>query len=478
MPPRPAEAIERGIFLRGGAVRVVALLMLVVAFGHFNRISISVAGTEQLIPNVKISETRMGMVYSGFLLCYTLAMLPGGWLIDRYGPKASLAVLCLGSTVFVALTGLTSVLLPDVLVLWGGLLLVRCLMGCVNAPLHPASAHMVGHRVPLPQVSFANGLVTFAACVGMAATWFVFAGLMDQLGWVGAFYASSALTFLVLLAWVVLAPGTDPHWSHVSTALPEKREVPGDARIQRADERMVEGSTIQGLTPERPEARASEVGASAIPARVGRVDDIFTHPGLICLTLSYAALGYFQYLFFYWVGYYFKEVLELSKDRSRLYSALVLLASGVGMALGGWLADRTSRWRGRGGRAFVPVVGLIGSGVVLLLGLMTAQAEVTLICFAGAMAALGMCEGPFWTTAVEIGGRRGGTTAALMNTGGNAGGLLAPVLTPQLSQYFGWRVGMGLASLVVVVGALLWVGIDPRSRLDPVDGPAKERDRT
>ena len=47
----------------------------------------------------------------------------------------------------------------DVLLLWIGLLVVRCLMGCVNAPLHPASAHMVGHLVPLPQVSFANGLV-------------------------------------------------------------------------------------------------------------------------------------------------------------------------------------------------------------------------------------------------------------------------------------------------------------------------------
>jgi dipeptide/tripeptide permease len=80
------------------------------------------------------------------------------------------------------------------------------------------------------------------------------------------------------------------------------------------------------------------------------------------------------------------------------------------------------------------------------------------------MVALGMIEGPSWTTAVELGGQRGGTAAGLMNTGGNAGGLLAPVVTPQLSLWFGWQVGMGLAALVALIGALLWLGIDARTR--------------
>src|SRR5262249_22312607 len=175
------------------------------AFGHFNRISISVAGAEQIIPHEGVSETRMGMVYSGFLLCYTLAMLPGGWLIDRYGSRAALAVLCAGSAVCVALAGATGVAWPDPTLLWGTWLGVRCLRGALTAPLHPGSAHMVGHSVPPAQVSFANGLVTFAACVGIAATYFLFGELIDLLDWPGAFYASSGLTFLVLVVWVWLA---------------------------------------------------------------------------------------------------------------------------------------------------------------------------------------------------------------------------------------------------------------------------------
>ncbi len=65
--------------------RVVVLLMLVVGLGHFNRIAISVAGAERIIPENGIDGLQMGQVYSAFLLFYMLAMVPAGWLIDRWG---------------------------------------------------------------------------------------------------------------------------------------------------------------------------------------------------------------------------------------------------------------------------------------------------------------------------------------------------------------------------------------------------------
>src|SRR5262245_49878520 len=92
-----AGVVAPDVSRRGGWLGVVALRMLLVGFGHFNRISMAVAGAERLIPEYGISPPRMGLVYSGFLLCYTLAMLPGGYFIDRYGPRSALAVLCGGS---------------------------------------------------------------------------------------------------------------------------------------------------------------------------------------------------------------------------------------------------------------------------------------------------------------------------------------------------------------------------------------------
>src|SRR5262249_53662926 len=85
--------------------QTVLLLMLVAAIGHFNRVGMSVAGAERIIPQYGLEPAQMGLVYSAFLCFYTLAMLPGGWFIDRCGARAALAVFCLGSAVFVALTG-------------------------------------------------------------------------------------------------------------------------------------------------------------------------------------------------------------------------------------------------------------------------------------------------------------------------------------------------------------------------------------
>jgi ACS family glucarate transporter-like MFS transporter len=86
------------------------------------------------------------------------------------------------------------------------------------------------------------------------------------------------------------------------------------------------------------------------------------------------------------------------------------------------------------------------------------------------MGSMGMCEGPFWTAAVRMGGRQGGLAAAIFNTGGNAGGVLAPMVTPFFAERYGWEASIGVASVFAVLGALLWIGIDPRPLPELDDG--------
>jgi len=97
-----------------------------------------------------------------------------------------------------------------------------------------------------------------------------------------------------------------------------------------------------------------------------------------------------------------------------------------------------------------------------------------------ALAAVGAAEAPVWTTAVELGGPHGGTAAGICNTGGNAGGLLAPILTPLvsgwisrqfgLSEQAGWQWGISLGSGIALAGAVLWYWIIPGR----ADQPAAE----
>jgi sugar phosphate permease len=60
---------------------------------------------------------------------------------------------------------------------------------------------------------------------------------------------------------------------------------------------------------------------------------------------------------------------------------------------------------------------------------------------------------------LEIGRHCCGTSGAIVNTGGNLGGLLAPVVTVYVAGQYGWGAGFFVASLVCLIGVMLWLGI-------------------
>ncbi|HXT60006.1 MAG TPA: MFS transporter [Pirellulales bacterium] len=407
--------------------RLVPLLMLVVALGHFNRVGMSVAGAERIISQYGLQPTQMGKVYSAFLLCYTLAMLPGGWLLDRFGPRRMLMTFGFGSALFVALTGCVGLAFHEGRAVWLGLLLIRSLLGAVNAPLHPSAARMVFQHVPTTSRSSSNGLVTSAACLGIAFTYYGLGKLMDWADWPIAFIVCGGLTLAIAVVWTL-------------------------------------GTSAAMFSPAAP-----RVLANAAPDSFS-VFEILGRRGVICITLSYAALGYFQYLFFYWIEYYFETIQQQGVDVARRYTTLIMLTMGAGMVCGGWLTDRApASLSPRLRRGLVPLSGMMASGLIFELGLFNSDPRITLAAFALAAAFLGACEGAFWTTAVELGGRFGGTAGGLMNAGGNVGGTLSPYLTPLLGAYFAknfgddiaWRLSLAVAGAVSVLGALLWLGVDP-----------------
>ena len=116
---------------------IVALLMATAFICHFNRISMSVAGTARIMDEYDIDKVQMGMVYSSYLLVYALCMIPGGWVIDRFGAKFALVAMGVGSAVCVCLTGCIGFLAVPALVL-PSLFVIRSLTGMVSALMHPA----------------------------------------------------------------------------------------------------------------------------------------------------------------------------------------------------------------------------------------------------------------------------------------------------------------------------------------------------
>src|SRR5262249_13146848 len=139
--------------------------------------------------------------------------------------------------------------------------------------------------------------------------------LMDRVGWPSAFVIAGMTLVVFALLWYALA-ADDPaghRWTNHA-----EREL------------VAEG----GTAPPRTNATLREALA------------LFRNRSLVLATLSYGALGYVQYMFFYWIEYYFSKVLRLPDSESRQAAFVVTMAMAVGMAVGGWVADGLCRWLG------------------------------------------------------------------------------------------------------------------------------------
>ncbi len=158
---------------------------------------------------------------------------------------------------------------------------------------------------------------------------------MDRVGWPVAFViCGGGLMFLGGLWWLLSA---DDPASHPATNAAERELV------------------AQDITPTRTRATPREVAR------------LFLNRSLVMLTLSYGAVGYVQYMFFYWVEYYFRKVLKLSPEASREAAFVITIAMAVGMAVGGVISDGVCRRLGhRWGCRLVAFVGMgLGAGILL-----------------------------------------------------------------------------------------------------------------
>src|SRR5947209_3428172 len=166
---------------------ILAFLMALCFVNHFNRASITDAADERIMRQFDIPSARMGMVYSAFLIVYTVFMMPGGWLIDRRGPRFALACMGIGSALFCGLTGGIGFGMFAAGQVWLALLAVRSLMGLLSAPLHPGAARAAGNWFPPERRSLANGLITGASILAYAVVHPIFGSLIDRFDWPVAF---------------------------------------------------------------------------------------------------------------------------------------------------------------------------------------------------------------------------------------------------------------------------------------------------
>ncbi len=389
---------------------IVFLLASFSMMSYFDRTIMSIAGP-RMIRNFGVSPSQMGSIYSAFVLGYALLMIPGGHLTDRIGPRRTLTLMGLFSA---ALTGLTIIAgkpgLGTLIGMVPALFMVRLGLGITTAPLYPACARMTANWIPMVYHARVQALIIAGSSVGAAISPFLFTWIMLKFNWRMPFLAAAFAT-----------AGLTVWWLWFARDYPPSRQPSPTNRAVRTNQSWV------ALLRDR---------------------------NLLLITLAYGALGYFQYIFFYWMYYYFGEVLHMSTEASARYTTLLFVTEGAIMPVGGFVSDRLTRLYGpQFGRRIVPIAGLCLAATFTYFG--TSSAGVAaVVCFSLAFGLAASCEGPFWAAVTELAGDRVGSASSILNTGAQIGGFFAPILTPLIASRAGWAWGLHAGSLVAVCGAV------------------------
>ena len=400
------------------------------AMSYFDRTVLSIAGPG-IMKEFHISETQMGSVFSAFLLTYTLMMTPGGALADRFGGRLVLSISGLGAALF---TGLTSICGPAGL---GGLLgvvpafvVMRLAFGICASPIYPSTSRIAAAWIPPSQQARVQAIIMGAAAVGAAVAPMLFSHLIGAYGWRVSFWFAAAATAVLIAIWYLTVQDHPPGRAHTAAA-----------------QRVGEKGAWRRLLADR---------------------------NLLLLTGSYFALNYFEYIFFFWLYYYFGQIRKMGMDQSAFYTTLMWIAWVVMTPIGGWVSDRLiTRFGMRNGRRIVPMVGLTVSAILVYIGcnVTGTVATVTLLCLSLGFAA--STDGPYWAAAIDAGGRHSGTGCAIVNTGGNLGGMLAPVVTPLIASWAGWSAGIYAGGALALLGVAVWffIGVKPSAHATVTAAP-------
>lgn len=130
--------------------------------------------------DLQFSATQSGAVMSAFFAGYALMQIPGGILVDRYGPRRILTCAILLWSVFTALTALATSLVS--------LVVVRVLFGITEGAAPSAVSKAVRIWAP-EQIGRVNGLLLAATQLGPTLAPLFVAALIVDWGWRGVFFS-------------------------------------------------------------------------------------------------------------------------------------------------------------------------------------------------------------------------------------------------------------------------------------------------
>jgi MFS family permease len=372
----------------------------------------------------------MSYVFSAFTLSYAIFEIPTAWWADRIGSRRVVARIVAWWSAFTMLSGAAFN--------YASLLAVRFLFGIGEAGAWPNAARVFSRWIPAGERGKVQGIFFAGAHLSGGVTPIIVAWMLGYLTWRWVFVACGAVGLVWTVVW---------YWWF---------------RDEPAEHPSVSAAEAEKIMRERTLPAAHGEGSSWTV--------IFRHPSVFPLCLMYVANTYGFYFLITWLPSYLQTARGFTAAELGLFSGLPLMLSVFADLSGGGATDRlTSRFGLRFGRVSVGAGGYFIAFLTMVAAAMVSGPRTSAILIAVAAASSMFTLAPSWAACIDIGGRHSAVLAAAMNTSGQIGGILSPIVLAYLVDAFAnWALPLYVMAGLYLMASVCWLFIHPERPLEAV----------
>ncbi|MFR7417055.1 MFS transporter [uncultured Megasphaera sp.] len=360
----------------------------------------------------------VGVILSAFFWGYTVMQIPSGWVADRFGPGKTI----LGSGL---LWGLFQVL-TGFLHSSTAFMAIRALLGASEAPIYPASTKLQSIWLTKNERTRGAAIVDAGSPLGTAIGGPLIVAFLSWFGgWRGALVGAGILTALIVLLCYPFVHAT-----------PES-----SGRINDAEREYIQDAL-------RKEYGEESDNQSKVSLGLSRYLKSKTFWGM---TLGFVCYDCFWYGLMTWGPMYLSNVFNVNILKIGMSIFIIFGVGVIGELFGGFLIDhlktkgfdpnKVTKWT-------LGILGLLMAGAMYFVSIAGSINEAI-----GFLAFAMFCERwigcTFWSMPATISQRDDvGIVAGAMNTLGNVGGAIVPILVGVIVMATGnyyWAIILFLA---------------------------------
>ncbi|MET4639331.1 MFS transporter [Mycetocola sp. 2940] len=404
-------------------VQIFSILWILVLLNFIDRATLSVA-MPFISEEFNLTPEMQGFLLGSFFWTYLLFQIPGGWLLDRFGPRKIVGGAGVLWGFFQLIAGFAT----------SGMFLTvtRLGLGATEAPVFPAGAKLNANWLPAKERARGATFVDAAGPFGSAVGGLIVTALIGAFGgWRMAFIVTGAVTIIVAVLYFLYLKDR-----------PEEHKGVNEAELAHIRSDVATADTASGPLPRVSDYLRSR---SFWGLMFGRLGWATVWWGIISWTPSYLSTA-------------------LNFDLAALgWGTFLVYGCGVlGQIVAGLTADK---WRSKTTRYNVVMKTIFGiSGIGTAIAIFTLPGVTD---GAVALAALSIAVffinfgGLYWALPAWLAPKKQvGTVGGVMNVASSGGGGLAPIVMgfaigASGGSFAGSFVFLGVCATVYLLGSML-----------------------